>query len=144
MILITFLILGYLSSYTTARVDIYSSFDNEHEILIYTEKGTAPVLNEGWMFVTENSKKVIQKFGKDMDFYIIPLQDNHITIKLRGQDIKDNNGIQLEKTVTYTDLSINGQHLLSNNKTVSYDKSYRYDLPVKKYLRYHVKIKWKK
>ena len=66
------------------------------------------------------------KKGRKTAFTITALQNNTITIALRGPDKRNKKGQRYKKWVKYTDFRINGKKILSKPIKVWHDKPYKY------------------
>lgn len=127
----------------TARIDITTKLiDAEKpQFEVYVDGSDMPEKQAGWIVSRGLQGYVIQKKGNSIDLIIKAIKDIDINFVLRG--VRDEkNGKLVEHWVTYTSLIINDEKILSKEKTVWYNKSYRQRIQAKSGDIYRIHIDW--
>ena len=132
----------YLTHPLTARADIYTKYTETPSFIAQIQNTTDPVAETKWMPKFNNRGVTIQQKGRKTAFTITALQNNTITIALRGPDKRNKKGQRYKKWVKYTDFRINGKKILSKPIKVWHDKPYKYKFPAEKSKVYTVELKW--
>lgn len=128
-----------------ARVELFNegSAENSVEITDYTEGVTATYPT--WIKKKNGQGGVVQYTGNEMTMNANIKGSGTLVIYLKGlQKYAEDNKTLLAIPVTYTTLEINGENVLAEPKTVTYEDYYTYETEVEDKDKVLLTVKWQK
>lgn len=130
---------------TIARMDFYTKLVNvdKPQFEIYVDGAEKAEPQAVWMNKHGSQGYIIQSDNDHTDVIIKGLQNTDINIVLRGYRGEDAAGKMIKNWVEYTSVKIDGKEILSEAKTVCYNKIFKYTIPVKAGETHTVEARWK-
>ena len=124
------IVLEDLIHYFTARIDFKNmgKLSNQIEFL-YISDNNAKLSFPDWFKDENGVGAVIESFEGKLDLKIKCIQDGKLNIKIRGIDVKSK-GKRIPIYINYKSFIINGVPQINENKLVSYDDNYEFNVKV--------------
>lgn len=131
---------------TISRIDVSTTLaDNKiPQIKIYVGDSTEAEGIAQWMLKRNMDGVSIESEENTVNFNIVALKDNKITINLISQDLRDENNKHIDIWLDYTSFLLNGNELLDSTISTCARKGFRYSFDAKAGKTYNVIAKWQK
>lgn len=114
-----------------ARVDLYNYNEENNSIEILNNPNSVDISFPDWFNTKQGKGSVIQTSVRTFDIQLKCINDGTLKISLRGPDIRNKLGEQIQQYVNFTVFKVNNEDILKNSIFVWHGSPYVFEKNVK-------------
>ena len=128
--------------YLTARIDLKNEKSHNAIEILENSDENATILHPDWFEDELGSGIIIQSQQRKVNLKIKCIHDGELTLRFRGKDVRDKDGVRIPVYINYGDIFINNEKINDNVELVCHDKPYIYKRKVKHHEILTISIEW--
>ena len=128
--------------YLTARIDLKNEKLHNAIELIENSDEKSIVNYPKWFEDERGSGIIIHTQKREVSLKIKCIHDGELTLRFRGKDVKDQNGVRIPVYINYNNIVINNEKINGDVELVCHDKPYIYKRKVEHHEILTIKIEW--
>ncbi len=132
-----------LEIYKTARLDIKNLGMVENTIIMNDKLDKETVITYPSWFTNEQGRgMVVTSTSGNLRLKLGSVQDGNLEIRLRGMDVRDEDGIRLPVMIQFNKFAVNGTVIFDTPRNIWHDRPFAWSMPVQDGDIIEIEVEW--